>query len=83
LVLELELDSELGVGCDCVRHVEDEEVEKEMSKALCRRGGGWRLRCRLRGGNLEHVAADSDSDSDSCSEVCSEAASEAEVWVWV
>jgi hypothetical protein len=54
-----------------------------MLKALCRRGGGCRLPYRLRGGNVEHVAAYSDSEagSEAGSEACSEA--EAEFWVWV
>jgi hypothetical protein len=58
-VLELELDLELG------KNVPDKEVDKEILEALCRRGDGCRLPCRLRGGNVDHVAADPDSDSDS------------------
>lgn len=74
LVLDLELDLELGSCCEWGNNFLDEKEDKEMLKAPCRRGGGC-LPCRLRAGNLEHVVADSDSDFGFCSE--------AEVWAWV
>jgi hypothetical protein len=76
LVLDLELDLELGSCCEWGNNFLDEKEDKEMLKAPCRRGDGC-LPCRLRAGNLEHLVNDSDSDSGSCSEA------EAEACAWV